>query len=153
MKKNKKKVDNIFEILLLSLCLIMPMVGYAQSKPADGDRKPNHQQVQVDYLTETYQFTDNRFTEYDLRRHIEELSGVVAVQVNMGKSNVVVKFDKSKNSKSKLKKSLKKLGVPGNFVDSNKKENKNTKKGDNKNDQSKENGSNRENQGHRNDRR
>ena len=150
---NQKKVNNVFEIILLALCLIMPMVGYAQSKTTDRNNKQGHQQVQVEYLTETYQFTNNRFTEYDLRRQVEDLAGVVAVQVNMNSSTVVVKFDKSKNSKSKLKKSLKKLGVPGSFVDSNKKENKNTKKDDNKNNQSKENNSNRENQTHGNDRR
>lgn len=147
------KVENIFEIVLLSLCLIMPLVGYSQTNTPDRNNKSNHQVQQADYLTETYQFTNNQFTEYDLRRHIEELAGVIAVQVNVGSSTVVVKFDKSKNSKSKLKKSFKKLGVPGNFIDTNKQNSNDNKKGDNRDNkpQGGNSNSNRENQS--NDRR
>ncbi len=154
MKKvNIKNIDKILGIVLLSVSLMMPMLGYAQSKTTDKNNKSNKQQVQVDYLTETYQFSNNKFTEYDLRKHIEELTGVVAVQINTGSSTIVVKFDKSKNSKSKLKKSFKKLGVSGNFIDSNKKERKESKTVDVKNNQSKESSSNRENQNNGNGKR
>lgn len=154
MKKvNIKNIDKILGIVLLSVSLMMPMLGHAQSKTTDKNNKSNKQQVQVDYLTETYQFSNNKFTEYDLRKHIEELTGVVAVQINTGSSTIVVKFDKSKNSKSKLKKSFKKLGVSGNFIDSNKKERKESKTVDVKNNQSKESSSNRENQNNGNGKR
>lgn len=46
MRKNKKKVDNIFEIVLLSFGLIMPVVGYTQSKTTERGNSPNRQ-VQV----------------------------------------------------------------------------------------------------------
>lgn len=110
------KVENIFEMVLLFLSLIMPMVGYAQSKTTNRENQSNHR-IEVEYLTETYHFTRNNFKEYELRRQIDDLPGVVAVQINNGSSTIVVKFDKSLNSKKKLKKSFEKMGVPGKFAD------------------------------------
>ncbi|MBF0574477.1 hypothetical protein [Dysgonomonas sp. GY617] len=113
------KTKNRITIALLFISLIIPIAGYAQSKTANRENKSNRKE-QAEYLTETYRFTRNNFKEYELRKQIEDLPGVIAVQVNNGSSTVVVKFDKSLNSKKKLKKSFTKIGVPGDFEDSSK---------------------------------
>lgn len=113
------KTKNRVAIVLLFISLFIPIAGYAQSKAANRENKSNRKE-QVEYLTETYRFTQNNFKEYELRQQIENLPGVIAVQVNNGSSTVVVKFDKSLNSKKNLKKSFKKIGVPGDFENSSK---------------------------------
>lgn len=120
------KAKNIFKTVVLFLSLTISVAGYAQSKTSDRENKSNERE-QIEYLTETYYFTENPFTEYGLRSQIESLPGVVAVQVNNGSSTVVVKFDKKRNSVKKLKKSFKKIGLSGNFEENSKTRNKSGK--------------------------
>lgn len=118
MRLANNKKNNVV-VILLSLGLIIHLAGYARSD-MDSKNEVSSQQ-QIEYNLDTYYFTNTGFQESELRTQIQQLPGVVAVQVNVGDSTIVVKYDKNKNSKGKLKKSFEKMGLLGYFIGERKK--------------------------------
>lgn len=118
-------MKNIYKAALLSSFLLFATFSQAQTPERSNNSKNKTQQTQTEYQTETYKYTKSKKSEPELKKQILALTGVHDVQINSANSTIIVKFDTKKNTKTKLTKSFKTIGLSGKFTDTSKSNNVN----------------------------
>lgn len=109
-------MKHIYRIAILGLFLLFTTLSYGQSSARNNDKKEQHQS-QLEYQTETYHYTHSKKSESELKNQIGTLKGIHDVQIDPNNSTIIIKFDAKKNTKGKLNKSFKKIGLSGKFAD------------------------------------